>query len=43
LSLEGKRAIWEIDQVRFYDGGVDGDAGTPGDNSLFATPGLFVP
>jgi hypothetical protein len=43
LSLEGKRAIWEIDQVRFYDGGVDGDADTPGDNSLFATPGLFVP
>ena len=43
LSLEGKRAIWEIDQVRFHDGGADGDADTAGDNSLFATQGVFVP
>ena len=43
LNLEGKRAIWEIDQVGFYDGGADGDADTPGDNSRFATQGVFVP
>jgi hypothetical protein len=43
LSLEGKRAIWEIEQVSFYDGGGDGDTQTGGDNSLFATQGLFVP
>jgi WD40-like Beta Propeller Repeat len=43
LSLEGKRAIWGIEEVRFYDGGSDGDADTAGDNSLFATQGLFVP
>ena len=43
LSLEGKRAIWELEQVGFYDGGADGDADTPGDNSRFATQGVFVP
>jgi WD40-like Beta Propeller Repeat len=43
LNLEGKRAIWEIDRVRFYDGGADGDADTAGDNSLFATQGVFIP
>ena len=43
LNLEGKRAIWELNQVRFYDGGTDGDADTAGDHSLFMTQGVFVP
>ena len=43
LSLEGKRAVWQIGQVRFYDGGPDGDADTTADNTLFAVQGLFVP
>jgi len=43
LNLEGKRAIWELEQIRFYDGGPDGDADTAGDNSLFATQGVFAP
>jgi Tol biopolymer transport system component len=40
---EGKRAIWEMEQVRVYDGGADGDAATPADNQLFAKQGIFVP
>lgn len=43
LNLEGKRAIWEIDEIRFWDGGADGDAETAGDNSLFLRQGVFVP
>jgi WD40 repeat protein len=39
---EGKRAIWEVERVRVYDGGPDGDAATD-DNTLFATQGVFVP
>ena len=37
-----KRAIWELGQVRVFDGGPDGDADTA-DNSLFAVQGVFVP
>ncbi len=40
---ESKRSIWQLDQVRVFDGGADGDADTTGDNTLFATAGLFVP
>jgi hypothetical protein len=40
---EGKRAIWELDQVRVYDGGADSDASTSADNTLFETQGVFVP
>jgi hypothetical protein len=40
---EGKRTIWELGRVEVYDGGADGDADTTGDNTLFATQGLFVP
>jgi hypothetical protein len=39
---EGKRAVWEMEQVQVYDGGPDGDAATD-DNTLFATQGIFVP
>jgi WD40 repeat protein len=39
---EGVRSIWELSQLRVYDGGADGDADTA-DNSLFAVQGVFVP
>jgi FG-GAP-like repeat/FG-GAP repeat len=40
---EGKRAIWQLDQVRVFDGGSDDLASTTGDNTPFATQGVFVP
>jgi Beta-propeller repeat len=40
---EGRRAIWQLDQIKVYDPGPDGDPATPGDNVLFATQGVFVP
>jgi len=40
---ERTRAVWALDQIRVYDGGPDEDAGTEGDNSLFAVQGFFVP
>jgi hypothetical protein len=39
--IEGRRSVWELDQVRVDDGGGDGD--TAGDNSLFMVQGVFVP
>ncbi len=38
-----RRAVWALDKLRVYDGGPDEDADTDGDNSLFATQGVFVP
>jgi hypothetical protein len=43
IATEGKRAVWELGQVKVYDGGTDGDAETTGDNTLFAVQGLFAP
>jgi hypothetical protein len=40
---EGKRSVWELGQVQVDDGGADGDADTPGDNTLFLVQGVFVP
>jgi WD40-like Beta Propeller Repeat len=40
---ERTRAIWELDQVKVYDGGPDEDADTTADNSLFAVQGVFIP
>jgi hypothetical protein len=40
---EGKRAVWELGQVKVYDGGSDADADTTGDNTLFEVQGLFAP
>jgi hypothetical protein len=37
-----QRAVWELGQVRVYDGGADGDADTAG-NTLFAVQGLYAP
>jgi hypothetical protein len=42
VAEESKRAIWELGQVRLYDGGADGVASTA-PNELFAVQGLFVP
>jgi hypothetical protein len=38
-----KRTIWELDAVRIYDGGADGDGDTTADNTVFARPGIFIP
>jgi hypothetical protein len=40
---EGERSIWALDRVRVFDGGADGDGDTVGDNTLFATQGVFIP
>jgi glucose/arabinose dehydrogenase len=41
--VEGKRTIWELGQIKVFDGGADGDADTAGDNTLFAVQGAFAP
>jgi hypothetical protein len=38
-----KRSIWELHDVRIYDGGADGDGHTTADNTVFVRPGVFVP
>ena len=38
----GNRAIWELGQVKVFDGGPDSVAGTQ-PNTLFAEQGIFVP
>ena len=40
--VESRRSIWELDRVRVFDGGADGNAFSQ-PNTLFATQGLFVP
>jgi hypothetical protein len=42
LAREGRRAVWEMEQVEVFDGGPDGDADTA-DNTLFAVQGTFAP
>ena len=42
LVTEGKRSVWQLSDVKIYDGGPDGDADTA-DNTLFAAQGLFTP
>jgi hypothetical protein len=39
---EGDRAVWELGQVRVFDGGADGVASTS-PNSVFAVEGIFIP
>ncbi len=39
---EGKRTIWQLEQVRVDDGGADGDVDTT-PNTLFAVQGIFTP
>jgi hypothetical protein len=38
-----KRTVWELDDVRIFDGGADGDGDTTADNSVFMRPGVFIP
>jgi hypothetical protein len=40
---DAKRTIMELDAVRIFDGGADGDGDTAVGNTLFARPGIFVP
>ena len=40
---EALRAIWQLDEVRAYDGGPDGDAATKDGNTLFRTQGILIP
>jgi WD40-like Beta Propeller Repeat len=39
---ESKRSVWELSQLRVFDGGPDADASTQ-PNDLFAVQGVFVP
>jgi dipeptidyl aminopeptidase/acylaminoacyl peptidase len=43
ITPEKTRAVWQLGPLQVYDGGADADADTPGDNTLFATQGLFAP
>jgi hypothetical protein len=40
---ETQRAIWQLGQVKIFDGGPDGSVATLGDNTLFMVQGVFVP
>jgi ABC-type phosphate transport system substrate-binding protein len=40
---EGKRAVWELGQVRVDDGGPDGVASTTAGNTPFLKQGVFIP
>jgi hypothetical protein len=40
---DGKRGIWALNAVQFFDGGADGDGDTAADNTVFARPGIFIP
>jgi hypothetical protein len=42
-AAEGTRAIWAFDAIEVHDGGPDGNADSPGDNSPFLKQGIFVP
>ena len=43
LQRESRRAVWQLGQVKVYDGGSDGDASTAADNTLFMDQGVFIP
>ena len=38
-----RRQLWELQAVRIFDGGTDGDGDTAADNEVFMRPGIFVP
>jgi hypothetical protein len=40
---DGRRTIWELDQIQIWDGGSDADGETKADNTKFAVQGVFVP
>jgi predicted acyl esterase len=41
--VAGKRANWQLGQVKVFDGGSDADADTAADNTLFMVEGIFAP
>ena len=41
--VEGKRAIWQLDQLVVYDGGPDGAVDSLDDNTPLLKQGVFVP
>jgi WD40 repeat protein len=43
IVKEGKLAVWQLGQVKAYDGGADGLASTTPGNTVFLTQGVFVP
>jgi hypothetical protein len=40
--VEGRRSIWQLEEIEVLDGGSDGVAATTG-NDPFMRPGLFAP
>jgi hypothetical protein len=40
--VEGKRAVWQLDEIDVFDGGSDGVASTA-PNALFERQGVFIP
>ena len=40
---EIRRSIWQLDDILVMDGGLDGDADTAGDNTVFLRQGIFIP
>jgi hypothetical protein len=43
IVRQDAKAIWQLGQVRLFDGGADGRASTAADNTLFAIQGIFLP
>ena len=43
IVREKSRMVWELGQIKVYDGGADQDGDTTADNNLFAVQGVFVP
>jgi Tol biopolymer transport system component len=43
LVKGGLRSIWQLGQVKVFDGGADSYAATTADNTLFADEGIFAP
>ena len=41
--MDVKLVNWELNAVRIYDGGADGEGDTTADNTVFMRPGIFVP
>jgi hypothetical protein len=39
----GRHALWQLGQVKLYDGGEDGVADTTYDNEVFEVQGVFTP
>jgi len=40
---EGRRALWEVAELRVDDGGPDRNVHTPAGNTVFMRPGVFIP